>query len=655
MNSNPSSESERLEELRAELASVELSQTPLLSIAIWGWQGDGKTTSLLTATHFAEPLVDLLGFALVREHDEISEIAQRDEYREIPLLYLAKSSTAKIDELQARFIDGREWPDGTDTGSAYLVRVEDAATTRAFAVITDLPGGSYSENDVVAEKVITNAHAIMVMVAPERWMGQNLRGRAYRNMVTYRIRRCTQQAVPVSVLVAQSDRDRGAAKEVVEDLRHIIEGFQTSSACRIFAVSVIQDDPFEQPTFEGSVEPELPPAAGRNPRLLVTAWVWTLVKALVCEMGSSRPRVPVIELEQTARGTDSQPASLIELRGVGDFSGLPGTMLCPIEGTGSECSFLVVRDDGTLVEVALSSDGGVPRLSNLGRLEAAGDLVHRGAIESPEAGEGEAGEGEAGEGEAGEDSSIVAGLHGAVFNGELIVGPRTSPDKIWSGLLHDLVRPLPLPSPVVAWDALSADLVCGLGSDGRLHRFQREGDQWRHPEFISEFLPEPQEGTFCVYIPGSRVLIVGDGSTTKAVRIEGGKFGERVNPPLQPSYFVPVLDVLSSSAGSVADLDAECELQVTTVESNSHHGRVHPEAAAYAALGTAMAGLVAWVGPDLRLRVAIATSDDDRASEDSLSPILPRLPIAFQWATGDKLLAVDLGDETWQLYRLHGL
>ena len=150
-------------------------------------------------------------------------------------------------------------------------------------------------------------------------------------------------------------------------------------------------------------------------------------------------------------------------------------------------------------------------------------------------------------------------------------------------------------------------------------------------------------------------MIAGDGRATEAVRIEGGEFGNRVDPPLQPSYEAEETDVLSSSAGSVSHLDAERQLHVTTVGLASRHGLVHPEAETYAALGTVTAGLVAWVGPDLRLRVANATEDNVRASEDNLSPQLPKLPIAIQWATSDKLLAVDLGDETWQLYKLLGI
>ncbi len=46
MDSDPLGENDVLEQLRAELANVKLPQTPLLSIAIWGWQGDGKTGSV---------------------------------------------------------------------------------------------------------------------------------------------------------------------------------------------------------------------------------------------------------------------------------------------------------------------------------------------------------------------------------------------------------------------------------------------------------------------------------------------------------------------------------------------------------------------------------------------------------------------------------
>ena len=43
-------------ELSKELSGLNLPQTPLLSVAVWGWQGDGKTTSLLTAVHYTHHL-----------------------------------------------------------------------------------------------------------------------------------------------------------------------------------------------------------------------------------------------------------------------------------------------------------------------------------------------------------------------------------------------------------------------------------------------------------------------------------------------------------------------------------------------------------------------------------------------------------------------
>ena len=631
-------------ELSKELSGLNLPQTPLLSVAVWGWQGDGKTTSLLTAVHYTDPFKTLLGFSLVREHDEISEIAERPEFKDFPLLHLAKASKTKIEEMQSRFIDDCEWPDGTDTPDAYVLRVEDAASTRAFAVISDLPGGSYSENDRVAEGVIKNAHAIIVMVSPRRWLGQDLRARAYQDMVRYRIRRCTELAVPVSVLIAQADRDREAAEQVYEELTDAVSHLDSGGGCRLFQVSVIADPPFEQSSSDGDEPPRLLPGAERNPRLLGEAWVWTLVKALGRQVTSPTTRVPVIELERAARAPENEPASLLELRQVGDFSDIPGTMLCPSEGSGGDSVFLVVTHEGTLVEVELDSDGRVPKLSNLGSLEDAADLVPASPTADPSA-------------EGGEPSSeveTVADLRAGVFNGELTVGPRTSPEFIWSGHLHDLVRPLALPTALVAWHPITAGLVGGLDSTGRLHLLEKKTDQWRQLEFIPDFVPGPSDGAFCVYLPGSRVIIAGDGTDTAAVLVDSTGWGDRVAPPFSLAYSEE-FPVVSSIAGSIAYVGADYELRLSVGGSDLEVGPVHPHAGAYCALGNAIPGLIAWVDPDLRLRVARVTEDRVRSSDDQLSPQLPRLPLAMQWASGDNLMAVDLGHRTWQSYVVRGL
>ncbi|MEQ1856172.1 MAG: hypothetical protein ABL963_06875 [Longimicrobiales bacterium] len=625
------------DDVREELKKIaKTDRPPLISIAIWGWMGDGKTTSLLSAVHYADALDHGLGFACVREHDEIREVASRPEFSKLALEHLARSSTVRLDELQTQFIEECIWPPGTDAGMPFVLRVEDASETRAFAVVTDLPGGSYSENDSVAEAIIKNAHAIILLVAPDRWTAGNLRARAYQNMVRYRIRRCSQLGVPVSVLVTQADRDRRVARTIEAELLRSIEALPQSQMCRVFRVSVIDDERDEHGQDRPSHDP--PPAATqRNPTTLILAWVWAFTRALSAQ-ASTGIRVPIIELAQAAKQPADRNPALLEMRSVGHFSGIAGTMLCPLTSTENESSFLAVTADGILAEIVLTADGQPPRITNRAHLEDAGKLL--GNDRMPVGGDPEEG--------------VSTVLHHVGFsNGELVVGPQADPTHIWSGQLHDLVVPAPLGATISHWCYISTEFISGVDKDGRLHLLRKETGTWRQVDVIPGFVEPAEDGLFCFYLSGSRTVVAGGGTSVHAVEVDGAHFANRVESPFRPG-FVGGDSPLANRAGTVAHVDQECHLIVTTTTRSDSVGLVHDEAMPYAALATNSSGLIAWIDPALRLRVSMVSTVETRTSQESLSPELAALPRAMKWALGDRLLAADLGDGTWQLFSLRG-
>lgn len=609
--------------IQAPTADDESSQLPVLSIAIWGWQGDGKTTSLLTAVHYAEPPDTALGFAPVRERDELDEVASREEYRGLGLVHIANASTKRIDTLQKEFIDGRTWPAGTDTGEAYLLRVEDVAKTRAFAIVVDLPGGSYSEHDAVAEAVIDSAHVIMMMVRPERWMAGDLGARAYKNMVRYRVRRCIQRRVPVCLLVAQADRSPDDAQHVTSELQSLLDVLNSDSPARVFRVSVIGDD-ITLPPSDGP--PLLPAPAERQPHQMVESWVWTLTKALEVEATSPSPRVPVVELARTAHGAASKPDPLPESRLVAEFSDMNGEVLCALPTRKGSPSFLTMASDGNLAEVELDSTATVPRVSTLGQLEPPIDQLTSGAT-----------------------GSVV----GRVFAGVVIVGNQRNPSHVWCGHIHDLVRRMDLPTDLLSWTPISAELITGVDAQGRLHLLRKTNNAWRQVAYLADFVEDP-DNSYCVYNPRSRVLEVGDGQGQAAVLVEANAFGPRVNAPVRASYD-DVSALLVGVAGSVADIDKGRDVYLTNLEDSWHCGEAHPTAEVWGALAHSATDRMAWVDPELRLRVSTASRTGTKTSDELLSATLPSTPRNMVWAYDDSVLAVDLGDGIWQIYRPMGL
>lgn len=645
-----------------ELSGLQFDGIPLLSIAIWGWPGDGKTTSLLTALHYSDVMANLLGLTLVRERDELDVLAALPRFSDLGLSHVAETSNQRLTDLLERFIGESKWPDGTDVGKSYLVRVESAEKTLAFAVASDLPGGSYADNDPVAQRVIENAHAIMVMVSPQQWLAGDLDASAYQNMVRYRIRRCAERRIPASVLVAQSDVSRPAAKKVANSLTELVKRLESETPLEIFQVSVLDDErEWPQATGPGRDEAVPVPAKERDPQALVDAWTWTLIKALSAAAGTPDTRVPVIDIEQLSMSTAiGDVETMLELRRVGDFSGLSGTVLFPMGGTTSTCSFLVLRDTGTLAEITLNADGTIPRVSNLGEVDAAGALLTELSTvsEGETAGGEEERKAEEEEGKQGDDDEAEPQLAwrssrfvGGVFRGELVVGHRKKPEKIWTGALADLVRPLSLSTEVSAWTPISPDLIAGVDDAGRLHLLGRKKDAWVQVDWIPDFVP-PGDETVCAYFPPRRILFASNGQESDAVIVRDRKFGERVAPPVKLTYDDST-SVVAGRIGSVM-LSNPDELELRLAVAGLGQTAM-AKGAILGALGMANPGLMAWVSNDLRLHVGVSRVGGPRLSTTKLSPKLPSVPVAMDWAVGDGFLALDLGDGTWQLYRALGL
>tara|TARA_R110002072_G_scaffold291182_2_gene459177 strand:- start:1707 stop:3614 length:1908 start_codon:yes stop_codon:yes gene_type:complete len=632
-------ESNRPAQVSASAAAT--PEIPLIGIAVWGWPGDGKTTSILTALHYGSPVSTPLGICKIRETDELADLATRPEYSRLSLLQLAKSSTDRLQELHERFIETCEWPDGNDSGQTYLVRVENQDETLAFAVLTDLPGGSYSENDQVADKVIRNSHAILMTVAPNRWAGDGLRARSYQDMVRYRIRRCIQLNIPIGVMITKSDCYPDEAEAIAQTIRDSIPSMSSTSEVMLATVSAVTDD--RNPESPTNPKAAPPPAADREPNRLVATFAWTLDRAIKVGLENGASRVPVTALGQTAIPAQAQTMPILELRKKGDFSGIPGLALCGLGQSGDGCSFISVTPTGELMEVETLSDGSPPHVSNLGKVSDFEKLTTSRTLP-----EGQP------RPEAWMPIQFRAPVRAKAFSSELVVARMVTPDVFLSGQPHDLVKKTSLPASIMAWDAVAEGLICGLDTDGRLHLFRRKADKYETLDYLDGLLEIGDSPAYCMYLASNQTIIAGTGAGSVAVKLSGESFGDRVKPPIDTSYDSLANPVLSSPSGTVAWVDSKDTVIISYSAGTHGCGTTLPDARTMVALAHTRPGAVAWVDANRRLQVSVQRGRERAMTSDKLAPQLPSVPLSLLWADGDKYLVATFGDSTWQLFSLHG-
>src|SRR5688572_24460277 len=156
--------------LQADLEKLVATPDVLVSIPCWGWPGDGKTCSLLTAIQFCD--VNRHGLSLTRVKD--SADAQHLEeiqtaYQDLGLANIAEATVARLNHLNEVFLKDNEWPPGTETAGLYLLEVRTKKGRVAFALLPDLRGGSFQQPDAASRTVTAGAHAFVVMVNPQRF------------------------------------------------------------------------------------------------------------------------------------------------------------------------------------------------------------------------------------------------------------------------------------------------------------------------------------------------------------------------------------------------------------------------------------------------------------------------------------------------------
>ncbi len=503
----------------------------VVSIPIWGWWGDGKTTTLLTLLGACDETRHGITIRLLNDTDELADLeTKHQEYRELSLVEVANSTRADLQEKLVQFMDECLWPVGTDAPTPYVFGLSGVMSDLGFLYMPDLPGGSFQGAEEAAKAVLSRAHGAIILVDPERYLSGGAEGKNYKDEVHTRLRKCYRAKIPTAILITKADRDsmRPSADETFSALSILIKHYP-EKLFHLASVSVIGLG-LDRSADDDGRTPQLPPPRERSPEHLIGAFLWLLAR--IFEKQSSqqlRTKIPAVRMKRLNAATFRTSRKTIpEFRSLGQFSGLSGLVKCCLPKVAGRERMLVGTVEG-LVELSFVVDSGVSHSqANLGFWEL-------GEVDPSE-------------------------LDVYYCDGRVFAGRRRNAGSIWRGQLGDDLTEEHFPLDLVAWAPVTADRVVGIGPSRRLHSFVLKAGEWGISSFVPNFITGNGEYVQLWVSPRKDEVLAFSGQDVVGVRLSTSSFDERI---AENGKFVFDEDTcIVNRVGMAASIDSDGKLHV---------------------------------------------------------------------------------------------
>lgn len=608
--------------IEMRLRSQEVGPNVLLNIPIWGWTGAGKTCSLLTAIHFSDAAQHPLGFALVNDTDELSELeAANEDYKYLNLVSTAESTTERFRALSEQFIDRNDWPPGTDELSSYILAIRNFRATLGYAIFPDLKGGSYREIDGSAREVLKRAHAVVMLVNPELYVSQAVEGKQYRDGILAQLQRCNKALVPVCVMITKADLHQGPhqATDSTHTALTMLLQRQDGLNYHLARVSVVGLD---HSLAEGN---KLPPVQERNPIELIHAWNWVVTEALCRPEGQIRELVPAVNIQSVSDRTKlAKVRALPELRSVGEFSDAPGKLLCASGNTPNDHAFTFLSEQGELFETKVpTGPSEIPAFQHIGDLK----------------------------GWEAESDSEVCGYY---IGGEYYIGNDNTSvvNSIWCGVKGGSLQQISTPFELSAWVPVGNRRLVALDAKGRIHLLKFDGIKMVQTDYIDKFIPE-STALICLFEDANSRITAMNGTDISCVLLgSDDHFGSQVAPSLRNAF--DSCEVVTNRLGGSLAISSAGKVTISGPSKPIDLG-THPSITIGSMALAALAPIAGIVTEDLRLVAHLAVGETTRPSDPNLSPTLHERPLSLGWSMVGDLLIATFSDKTWRVFRPFGL
>ena len=575
----------------AERLAKLTGQPPLLNIPIWGWSYTGKTCSILTAIHFCDALQHGLALSRIKDTSVLEPLQQRDEYRHLNLASIAEATVQTVDDYSEAFFENSTWPTGTDTPVQYLLEVRSRVAPVGYCLFPDIKGGSYERADDAAKNALVGAHALILTVEAERYVGKGSKAKEYKDDVHGMIQKCVASNTPVLIMMSKvDDPDHDKIKdEAHASLSVLLSSFGDVPA-EIREVSVIG--------IPGNHKEKPPPVEQRDPSSLVRAWVWVLDKALERARQKDVVQAPRTNLGAAHREKPAGGERVRELRIIRNTAHTHGQVLCSLNGRSDVFLFLDTKN-AKLHEVVVHADQDRDEVRSSVTIDQ---------WQPPE--------------------SIVAfATEGAVF-----VGPCAA-DRIWSGTKGQSLAPHSIPTALETWCVVSDRVIVGLAANGTLHAIKFTGGKWVASDYKANFI-EPTAMSACGFVHDESFVLCHNGEVVQAIDVTAnGKFDAKRTVANAVKYDGRPVDI--NRLGYVAARKSD-----GTFVFGREQGTVAPallEGTRSFALAPD-APTVAWLNTERKLNAAVGVGGKWQLSAATEAAAVAEVPNGMTWGADGTLL-----------------
>ncbi|WP_147443872.1 hypothetical protein [Corallococcus sicarius] len=606
-------------DIKKSLATKHKNRDLLISIPIWGWTGDGKTVALLASHYSLDVLKHGLSLALINNTYALQKMeAESEAYRGLNLVAAAATTKNRITPLIERFIEGGEWPPGTDEGSPYLFDLRTIFGTVGYLLMPDLRGGSYREGDEQAREVLRTAHACIILVRPEQFIAETSDGKRYRDAVIGQIQDSAALKIPTAVMITQADKypDTGSAADTTHNHLTILLEQHDDFPNSISRVSVVGKK------IENG---QLPPITERVADSLLRPVAWILWQALQRPKNAIHSIVPSISLQPTevTSATEAR-ATAPELRAISEKSNAPGIVIAAASTAPRTASFIFLDNDGFIFETELSTSS-----NQDSRFSKSGQLTDF------------------------DIDTTNTQLQATVDSGNITLGQRVNANWIWHGPSGSQIQKTSLPAMLSAWASIGPGHIVGVDASGsgRLGSFRLSNGKWQLIDHVGGFLEQTPILTLG-YLPRSMLVIAMNGKESEGVLLRSdGSFGDRVTSPVSLQYDSAPTHL--NEVGMAASITTTNTLNATATEKTLS---IPKAADGFDSLAVAKSSpIFSAVLKNMQLATAKFVSGNWAVTEAKYSPQLEEMPVSMQWSPDGRLLVATFGGGRWTSYRPFGL
>ncbi|EMF91267.1 hypothetical protein LEP1GSC005_1851 [Leptospira santarosai str. ST188] len=484
-------------------------ENKIITLTVWGWVGDGKTVSILTAKQYLDLMMHGVSLGEIVDSRDLKELEKTDEKIENQRVSdLAKNTLSFIRDYSKEFIENCEWPKGTNKHIPFLFRIDTFTSLNAYLYIPDIPGGNFQDADDLSNHFLNGSNGIIVLVDPKRYCENSYESKKYISEVRFRIKAAAEKGLPTVVFINKADDFSGISTEIVDKVHTELTVYRSMLAgknYRILRSSVIghglttigENDNINK---NGS-SVFLPDSNKRNPLNILKGWVWLIYNGFEHSL-STNGSTPSLHYRNSLVSINAGIMNIPDIRHITNYKNVNAYPICIAGDLGDELEIFFLTEDGELLSGKLINSSEL-KMTTVGKIM--------------------------------EFEDDLAELKCSVRDGFIVIGKRKNATYLFSGILGGNLTKSDLEHPVYCWELSGNETLVTSYENGNLSLLRLEDKKWISKDYITEFLPNPSKIKL-KYDYKNHLLYAHNGNLSAGIRLTENKFGDRFDFKVVPQY-----------------------------------------------------------------------------------------------------------------------